>query len=266
MKLSGCVITFNEEVKIEACLRSLDFCDEIVVVDSYSTDKTVKLVRQIKNDKNFKVPIKIFFQKFLGHVGQKNFIITKTSFDWIFALDADERASSKLKQSILDLKRNNDTECTAFECNRLTFYVNSWIKHGGWYPDKKIRLFKKGLGKWEGENPHDYYNPGKNKKCHLAGDILHYSFDSISDHIQTIDSFTSIAAKEAYESGKRTNLLSIIGHSMGIFLKMLFLKLGFLDGSIGIILAGLSSFHVWTKYSKIWMLQKEEKKKEKSEK
>lgn len=257
MKISGCVITYNEEDKIEDCMRSLDFCDEIVVVDSYSNDKTIKIIRKFKHDKKFNIPVKIFFQEFLGHVGQKNYTITKTSYDWIFFLDADERVSSGLKQSILQVKEGGVPEYSAYKCNRLTHYVNHWIRHGGWYPDRKVRFFLKGTGKWEGENPHDYYNPAVKKTGLLEGDILHYSFDSISDHIKTIDSFTSIASKEAFLKGKRTNLMGIIGHSLGIFLKMIFLKRGFMDGSIGIILAGLSAFHVWSKYSKLWMLQKE---------
>lgn len=259
MKISGCVICYNEEDKIENCLRSLDFCDEIVVVDSLSGDGTVAIVEALAADESFPVPIRLFHQEFLGHVGQKNFANQKTRHDWIFGLDADEEVSAELKQSILAIKnREQEPEVQVWRCNRLTWYVTGWVRHGGWYPDRKIRFFRKGSGEWAGKNPHDFFQPARNTRVgYLRGDILHYSYDSLSDHLRTIESFTTIGADSAYQAGRRSNWLVILSRSVAIFVKMYVLRGGFLDGTRGFILAGLSSFHVFTKYAKLWMRNRE---------
>jgi glycosyltransferase involved in cell wall biosynthesis len=193
-KISACIISFNEENKIEECLESLmPVVDEIIIVDSNSTDRTVAIARQYTD--------KIFLQDFLGHVEQKNLAVSKAAYDWILALDCDERLSSELQQSILKIKEKLDFY-DAYRVSRKTFYVYRWLNHI-WYPDKKVRLFNKQKCRWGGINPHDKVLVDSKNILDLRGDLLHLSYVSISEHIQTIDTFTEIAAKEMIKQGKK---------------------------------------------------------------
>jgi glycosyltransferase involved in cell wall biosynthesis len=240
--ISACIISYNEEKKIENCLKSLDgVVDEIVVVDSLSEDRTVEITSKYTD--------KIFHQKFLGHVRQKNLSVDKAQNDWILSLDCDEQLSSRLKQSIIDVKDDLDSH-DAYKMARKTYYVNRWLNHC-WYPDIKVRLFNRKKAHWGGTDPHDkvLVNGGDIKL--LPGDILHYSFDSISAHIQTLDKFTDIAAREIINSGKKVTLLSAISRSLWMFNRMYFLKLGFLDGLAGFVASVISSGHVFVKYTKV---------------
>lgn len=240
-KISACVISYNEEKKIEDCLKSLlPVVDEIIVVDSLSTDDTIKIAKKYTD--------RIYRQKFLGHIEQKNLAISKSSNDWIVSLDCDERLTQELQQSIIAIK-DNIKNCDAYKMSRKTFYVYRWLNHC-WYPDTKVRLFNKNTAKWGGTNPHDkIITQGSNIKL-LKGDILHYSFDSISAHIQTIDKFTEIGAIELIKNKKKFSVLSPLTHSTWIFIKMYFIKRGFLDGFAGLLASTLSFMHVFVKYSK----------------
>lgn len=248
-KISACVISFNEEKKIEDCLKSLQsVVDEIIVVDSLSTDSTLEIAAKYTN--------KIFQQKFLGHVEQKNLAVSKASYDWILSLDCDERLSAQLQQSIKTIKEDlspND----AYKMARKTFYVYRWLNHC-WYPDKKVRLFNKHGARWGGTNPHDKVIVDSGNIRELKGDILHYSFDSISAHIQTLDKFTEIGAQEIIKKGKRVNIFSPLIHGKWTFLRLYILRLGFLDGLAGFVVAILSFMHAFVKYSKVLMYQRSE--------
>jgi glycosyltransferase involved in cell wall biosynthesis len=241
-KISACIISFNEEKKIEDCLRSLQgIADEIIVVDSLSNDATLAIAKKYTDQ--------IYEQKFLGHVEQKNLAVSKANHDWILSLDCDERLSEQLKASILAIKDLLD-EFDAYRMPRKTFYVYRWLNHC-WYPDKKVRLFNKHKAKWGGVNPHDKVIVSTNKVKELSGDILHYSFDSISAHIQTLDKFTEIGAQEIIKRGKRVNLISPFTHAIWTFLRMYVFRLGFLDGFAGLMASVLSFVHVFVKYSKV---------------
>ncbi|HEY5601611.1 MAG TPA: glycosyltransferase family 2 protein [Gammaproteobacteria bacterium] len=241
-KISACIISYNEEKKIEACLRSLQgIADEIIVVDSLSTDATLAIAKKYTD--------RIYEQKFLGHVEQKNLAVSKAGHDWILSLDCDERLSEELKASILNIKNNLD-EFDAYKMPRKTFYVYRWLNHC-WYPDKKVRLFNKHKARWGGINPHDKVIVSTWKIKELKGDILHYSFDSISAHLQTLDKFTEIGAQEIIKRGTKVSLLSPWTHASWMFLRMYVFRRGFLDGFAGLVASVLSFVHVFVKYSKV---------------
>jgi glycosyltransferase involved in cell wall biosynthesis len=241
--ISACIISFNEEKKIEDCIRSLlPVADEIVVVDSQSSDETVNIARRYTD--------RIFDQPFLGHIEQKNLAIDKASHDWILSLDCDERLSDELQQSILAIKdKLDEAEADAYRMARKTFYVYRWLNHC-WYPDIKTRLFNRNSSRWGGVNPHDHIITEGDRVVLLDGDIQHYSFDSISDHLKTIDKFTEIGANELIRRNKSFNLLSPVTHSAWIFIKLYVIKRGFLDGFAGLLVSVLSCMHVFVKYSK----------------
>ncbi len=248
-RISACIISFNEEKKIEGCIESLlPVVDEIVVVDSLSSDRTVELASKYTD--------KIFHQKFLGHVEQKNLAVSKAQYDWVLSLDCDERLTPELQQSILAIKDSVD-EHDAYRMARKTFYVYRWLNYC-WYPDRKIRLFNKNSAKWGGVNPHDRIELDGRDVVDLAGDIEHYSFDSISAHLKTIDSFTEIGAREIIKKNKRVTLLSPFTHATWTFIRLYFLRRGFMDGFAGLVVSLLSFMHVFVKYSKVIFIRRQE--------
>ena len=241
-KISACIISYNEEEKIEDCLQSLQgIVDEIIIVDSLSTDKTKEIAKKYTN--------KIFDQEFLGHVEQKNIAVEKANYDWVLSLDCDERVTDELKSSILKIK-NNLEQADAYKVARRTFYVYRWLNHC-WYPDQKIRLFNKKSARWAGINPHDHVEVDGANIVTLKGDLLHYSFNSISEHIRTIDHFTEIGADEIIKRNKKVNILSPWTHGLWTFLKLYILKRGFLDGYAGLVVGVLSGVHAFVKYNKV---------------
>ncbi|MDH5324068.1 MAG: glycosyltransferase family 2 protein [Gammaproteobacteria bacterium] len=246
-KISACIISYNEEHRIEDCLKSLQgLVDEIIVVDSLSTDRTREIAAQYTD--------KIYEQKFLGHIEQKNLAVSKAGNDWILSLDCDERLSEELRQSIEAIKDSLEQH-DAYRMARKTFYVYRWMNHC-WYPDRKIRLFNRNTARWGGVNPHDKVLVDGADIHQLKGDILHYSFDSISGHIQTLDKFTEIGAQEIIKKGKRVSIFSPLLHAKWTFIRMYILRGGFLDGFAGFVASVLSFMHVFVKYSKVLMQQR----------
>jgi len=241
-KISACIISYNEEEKIEDCLISLQsVADEIIVVDSLSTDRTKKIASKYTD--------KIFDQKFLGHVEQKNLAVSKASHDWILSLDCDERLTPELEASILKIKDKLE-QADAYRMARKTFYVYRWLNHC-WYPDFKVRLFNKNTAKWGGINPHDRVEVQGKNIATLSGDIQHYSFNSISEHIRTIDNFTEIGAREIISRNKPVSLISPWTHGIWTFLRLYFFKGGILDGYAGLVVSVLSGMHAFIKYNKV---------------
>ncbi len=243
MKLSAAIITYNEERNIERCLKSLQgVADEIVVVDSFSKDRTEEICRAYNT---------VFIQNpFGGHIQQKNFAIDQTTGDWVLSLDADEALDESLKQSILNVKSN--PQFNGYSMNRLTNYCGKWVHHCGWYPDTKVRLIKKSHARWTGVNPHDRLDMINGEKHgHLKGDILHYSYYTREDHLKQIEYFGDIAAKELYKSGKNISSFMIIAKVVAQFIKSYFIKLGFLDGATGFTISRLSAYATFRKYTKL---------------
>lgn len=250
VKLSAVIITFNEERNIERCILSLkETVDEVLVVDSFSTDKTKEIcenhaVRFIEN-------------AFEGHIQQKNFAKNQAKYQHILSLDADEALDETLKKSILAAKENWVYD--SWKMNRLTNYCGKWIRHSGWYPDTKIRLFHRDKGAWGGKNPHDRFIPNKGVKVgFLKGDLLHYSFYDRAQHLKQIESFSSIAAKAMYQEGTRSNYFKIVIKPLARFIKAFIVRRGFLDGQSGFTIAKLSAFANYLKYVKLKKLQKGE--------
>ncbi len=243
LPLSVAIISFNEEKKIEDCLKSVWWADEKIVVDSNSVDRT----REVAKREGAKV-IKRDWQ---GYIDQKNFALESCRNEWVLSIDADERVSRKLYEEISQVLGKPSAD--GYSMPRKVFYINRWIEHCGWYPANKVRLVRKSKAKWGGVDPHDsLLVDGKVEK--LKGDIYHLSFDSIHDHFKTIDSFTKVGAEEAFKMGKRANMLDITVRPCFTFVKMYFLKLGFLDGIPGLIICLLSAFHTFTKYQRLYFL------------
>lgn len=248
VKLSVVVITLNEERNLRRCLESVKtIADEILVLDSFSTDKTEEIARSFG--------ARFVQHTFEGHIEQKNVALNLASHDYILSLDADEALSPDLQKSVLYIKSKWNAQ--AYSMNRLTNYCGQFIRHGGWYPDRKIRLFKRSAGKWGGENPHDRFitAPGISI-VRLKGDILHYSYYSIEGHIGQVNKFTSIGAKSAFAAGKRSNFIYLLFSPCIKFVKDYFLKAGFLDGYYGWVIARISAHATYLKYVKLRELEK----------
>jgi glycosyltransferase involved in cell wall biosynthesis len=245
-KISACIISYNEEEKIEDCLKSLQsVVDEIIVVDSLSTDRTKEIAASYTD--------KIFDQKFLGHVEQKNLAVSKASYDWIISLDCDERLTPELAASILKVK-NKLEQADAYRMARKTFYVYRWLNHC-WYPDFKVRLFNRNTAKWGGVNPHDRIETQGNNIVTLSGDIQHYSFNSLSEHLRTLDNFTEIGAREIIQRNKPVSVVSPWTHGLWTFLRLYIFKRGFLDGYAGLVVSVLSGMHAFVKYNKVLFIR-----------
>ena len=251
-KLSVVIITFNEENNIERCLKSVaKVADEIIVVDSFSTDKTEVICKAYN--------VNFLTHKFDGHIQQKNWAKAQATNPLILSLDADEALDDTLINSILELKSNGALD--GYKMNRLTYYCGKWIRHTGWYPDVKLRLWAKDNGEWTGENPHDEFKLFKSssKIGHLQGDILHYSYHHPDDHDKQIEYFTNIASKTFVDNGKKPFFMQAQISATIKFIKCYFIKLGFLDGKEGWIISTKSSYAAYLKYKKIQALLKNDK-------
>lgn len=238
-KISVTITSFNLEDRIQKCLDSVvGVGDEIIVVDSYSTDRTKEIC--------LKYPIKFIEQEFLGYVEQKNFAITHAENEWILHLDGDEALDDNLREQILKLKENFDQDAYSF--NRCTNYAGHWVRHCGWYPDVKVRLFKKSMGQWGGDNPHDIIilKEGSKRK-HISGDLLHYSYNSVTDHISQTNRFTTIAAPAVYAKGVRSSWFKIVTRPPLKFFRDYFFKAGFLDGKYGLIICVINALSAFLK-------------------
>ena len=248
ISLSAVIITYNEERNIERCLASLDgIVDEIVVVDSYSSDRTEEICRSFS--------VRFITHKFEGHIQQKNFAISCASFDWILSLDADEVLSEQLKLSIINAKKQPDFN--GYQMNRLTNYCGKWVKHCGWYPDTKVRMVNRNYAAWNGVNPHDKLEMiNKDGVGFLTGDILHYSYYTRQDHLNQIAYFGTIASKELYLKGIKSSWVKIMYKVVAQFFKSYFLKLGILDGSTGFTISRLSAYATYVKYYKLLQMWK----------
>ncbi|MBP6334603.1 MAG: glycosyltransferase family 2 protein [Bacteroidia bacterium] len=247
-KLSVVIITFNEERNIARCLDSVKtIADEILVVDSFSTDRTEEICRAYN--------VRFIQHNFEGHVEQKNYALSQTTFDHIFSLDADEALSPELLASIAKVKEH--WEFDAYSLSRLTNYCGKWIRHGSWYPDRKLRLFIKGKGSWTGENPHDMYSPNSpESEGKLKGDLLHFSYYSTEGHIAQVNKFTTVGAASAFRAGRKANVAMLLYKPFYKFVRDYILKLGFLDGYEGFLIARISAHATFLKYVKLIELQK----------
>ncbi len=249
VKLSGVIITFNEAKNIEKCLQSLmNVVDEIIVVDSLSTDDTVAICNRYN--------AKVIEQPFLGYIEQKKFAMEQATHDYIVSLDGDEALSETLQKSIKALK--NDWKLNGYYCNRLNNFCGQWIKHSDWYPNKKLRVFDRRTAQWKGINPHDRIelNTKHDNVGHLKGDILHWTYQSYSEFNLKTEYFSTIAAKAYFNLGKKTTLWKLVFNPIWAFFKAYILRLGFLDGFNGYVICVQTANITFLKYSKLRELNK----------
>jgi glycosyltransferase involved in cell wall biosynthesis len=246
VQVSAVIITYNEERNIERCILSLkEIVDEIVVVDSFSSDRTKELC--LKHNTRF------LEHAFEGHIEQKNWAKKQASFDYVLSLDADEALDENLQASILRVKK--DWKADAYRMNRLTNYCGKWIHHSGWYPDTKTRLFDRRKGEWGGTNPHDKFLPYPGTRLDkLEGDLLHYSYYNRQEHLNQIEKFSSIGARSLYEKGVRSTLLKMLIKPLARFLKAYVVHKGYLDGKEGFVISRLSAYANFLKYRKLYLL------------
>ena len=241
--ISAVIIAFNEEKLIGKCLASLSgIADEIIVVDSFSTDST----KEICNKFN----VRFVEHPFEGYVEQKNYALSLAGNDYVLSLDADEELSEELKESILKVKDNPDAD--GYRINRLTNYCGKWIKHSGWYPDPHVRLFNRSKGKWAGINPHDKFrlDPGSRVKK-LNGDLYHWYCTSFEEHVDKVNRFSTIMATEYFKKGKKTGPFAALIHGWWRFIRTYFWGAGFLDGYIGHAACSISAHASFLKYLKL---------------
>ena len=247
--LSVVVITFNEENNIGRCIDSVrDIADEIVVLDSYSVDNTVEIATA--------KGARVYSQEFPGYVEQKNNALKYASHNLVLSLDADEAIDSMLRTSIAGIK--NNVKHNGFTMNRCTSYCGKFIRHGLWYPDTKLRLFDKTLVKWGGDNPHDKleFTSAHQSILHLAGDILHFSYNSIEEHVIQNNKFSTISAESLVTRGKKSSWFNMIFNPWWAFFKGYFLRLGFLDGFYGFVIAVNVAHFTFLKHIKVYQKQK----------
>jgi glycosyltransferase involved in cell wall biosynthesis len=249
-KLSAVILTFNEERNIARCIRSVaGIADEVLVVDSFSGDRTEVICREMG----------VRFEKhtFEGYIEQKNYAARLATNNLILSLDADEALSDQLRDQMLKVKNNRQYD--VYSMNRLNNYCGKWIRHSGWYPDLKIRLFDRRKGSWGGTNPHDKFIPDANATiAHLKGDILHYSYYSIEEHRKQVEKFADISANALFHQGVRSSIGKIIYKPVARFLKSYFVRAGFLDGKEGWIIATMTAKASWLRYSKLYHLQQKQ--------
>jgi len=242
MEISVVIITYNEEERLEGALKSVaDLADEVIVVDSFSSDDTLKVAKKYTK--------RVYRRKWTNFADQKNFANSRASFSWILSLDADERVSPELGEEICRIKED-EPECFGFSIPRQVFYIGKWIRHSGWYPDRKIRLFRKEEARWEGEYIHEkLVIKGKIEK--LKGSIHHFTYRSIAEHLARINKFSRLGAQKLYAQKKKSRWYHLAFLPFFRFTKSFFFRLGFLDGFAGLVISVLNGYAAFIRYAKL---------------
>lgn len=245
-KISACITAGNEEQGIRRCLESVKWCDEIIVVDSFSQDRTAEICREYTT--------LVYHHRWLGYIGQKNLIKDLAEGPWILFVDADEEVSPRLREEILaEFESGRPRDTAGYFFPRMVWYLGRWIRHGDWYPDAKLRLFRKELGTCGGREPHDRTTvKGPTKRCRAP--LYHYTYTDVSDHVATLNRFSNITAEGWYRDGRRFHWHDLAFRPTFRFLRSYVLKAGFLDGRPGFIVAILTSYGVFIKYARLWEL------------
>lgn len=248
VKISAVIIAFNEQAKIAAAIRSVSWADEIVLVDSESTDRTREIAESLG--------ARVLTRKWTGFSDQKQFAVDQARNDWVFSLDADELVSPELKDQILRL---TDLKADGFRIPRLSFYMGRAIRHAGWYPDKQLRLFDRRKGKWKAVEVHESFEmAGGARVAELSADIIHHSVEDPSHHHRMIgERYAPLAARQMLLDGKRTSPLRIAVAGPAAFIRSYILKLGLLDGLPGLVIASFAGHHAFLKHVLLWESQGE---------
>lgn len=243
LPVTACIITYNEERNIRDCLRSVGWADEILVVDSHSTDRTVEVAREFTD--------RVIQRKWNGINEQRQFAQDQARHDWVFNLDADERVSEDLAREIASLDLSSATD--GYLMPRCAFYLGRWIRHGGWYPDYKLRLYRKAKARFIDNDPHDTLE-FTGKTARLAGEIHHYTYRSVADQLAQIQKFSTVRAEQYLRSGRRFGYLQMLLRPCWKFVNTYLFRLGALDGMAGFVISALSSYHVFVTWAKFWEL------------
>ncbi len=250
MKISAAIITFNEAKNIRAACESVAWADELIVVDSESTDATCEIAEECG--------ARVIRRAWPGFARQKQFAVDQAVHDWVFSLDADERISDELKSSIEALRaKQKDQTADGYRIARRAFYMGRWIRGGGWYPDRQLRLFKKSLGRWEPRHVHESVSmqPGS-KVENIRGDILHFTSNDAAHHHRMIgERYAPLSARQMWEEGKRTSGIRIVAAGPSAFLRSYVLKCGFRDGLAGFSIASFAAHHAFLKHLMLWETQ-----------
>lgn len=243
--ISAAIITYNEEANVGEALARLGWVDEIVVVDSGSQDATIEICRRYTD--------KVFHRDWTGYADQKQHAVDRASHDWIFSLDADERPSAELEREIQAL-RNAPFRHPGYRIPRVAWFMGRWIRHGDWYPDYQLRLFDRRKGRWQGGRVHESFRvdgtPGR-----LHGEIHHYTYRRLSDYLKRLDTYSTLAAQDYLERGRRASLGKLFGSPPAAFLRGYALKSGWMDGIPGFMVAAMAAISVYFKYAKLYELQ-----------
>jgi glycosyltransferase involved in cell wall biosynthesis len=240
LKITATIITLNEERNIARAIESLRCADEILIIDSGSVDRTLELAE--------KLGVRVIEAGWRGFAAQKNWAAEQAANDWILSLDADEALSEALEAEIWTLKKNGP-QCDAYTMPRLARYLGKWILHSGWYPDRKVRLYDRCKAKWVGDFVHETVQV-QGRLGHLQSNILHFTCDSIAEHLKTMDRYTTLAAQEIAARKMKVPLWRLIFDPPLTFVKAYFLQRGFLDGLEGLVVCYMAAFYTFLKYSK----------------
>lgn len=245
-KLSVTVITRDEASDIGRALESVRWADEIVVIDSGSTDDTVAIARRYTD--------RVCVREWPGYAAQKNIAASLTSHDWILSVDADERVTPELAQEIRAILAT-EPSAAAFRIPRVTFHLGRWIRSTDWYPDHQPRLYHKDRARWTGAYVHETVTADGSIGT-LRHDLQHHAYRDISDHLETINRYTSLAARQMHEQGRRAGLLHLAAHPPLAFLRNYIARGGFRDGAVGFVISAMNAYYVFLKFAKLWELQR----------
>jgi len=247
--LTACIIARDEADRIASCLASLDWCDEIIVVDSHSTDRTREIAEAYG--------ARVIERDWPGHVAQKEFAIRQAKNDWVLCVDADERVPKELAGEIAALRRAGFPDHAGWRMPRLSSYLGIWVRYGNWYPNRQLRLFDRRRGRWAGANPHDRVElsglPGE-----LKSPLHHHPYRDLDDHLDTINRYTTTMARELHASGRRPRLGDLAFRPAWRFVRFYLLERGFLMGWRGLLMAILAAHYVGLKYMKLWLIWRDE--------
>ncbi|SDK54962.1 Glycosyltransferase involved in cell wall bisynthesis [Maridesulfovibrio ferrireducens] len=249
-RITGLVLTYNGERLLDEALTSLSFCSELLIIDSGSSDSTLEIAK--------KHNARIVHNDWSGAIEQHRFAVTQITTPWVVTIDQDEIVSPELAKNIIK-ELDNPADVDGFYCARKSWYFNRFILHSGWYPDKLFRIYRPEGITIGGIRPHEELRP-KTKAGNIAGDIIHYPYENFNQHLEKINYYTQDAAEDLYSRGKRGSLAGAVGHGIGKFFKQYLLKMGFLDGRAGFIIAVHGFFYTFQKYIRLTELELKDKK------
>jgi len=251
LKITAAIITFNEADNVRAACESVAWADEVLVVDSESTDSTRDIARECGAS--------VITRPWPGFAAQKQFAAEAAQHDWIFSLDADERVSTELRASVEELRARPEAQLAdGYRVSRRSFYMGRWIRGGGWYPDYQLRMYRRSRGRWQGAHVHESVGMCEGSRVEtLGGDLLHYSVRDASHHHRMIgERYGPLAAKKMFEAGRRTTPLRLAVAAPAAFTRSFILKGGFRDGVAGLSIAGFAAHHAFLKHILLWEMQK----------